>query len=128
VQRIEAEILIPGKGQPIQDGCVVLEGAQILFAGPLASAPEDQGAQVIRVPAVMPGLWDCHTHFAGALNSDTLKKLTDPTALAAMRVVGDARLALDAGFTSVRATASSSRAPSRRARWSARPSTPPARG
>lgn len=102
MQRIEAGALIPGRGQPIEDGCVVLEGTEILFAGPRASAPETPGAQVVRVAAVMPGLWDCHTHFAGALNSDTLRSLTDPSALEAMRVVGDARVALDAGFTTVR--------------------------
>jgi imidazolonepropionase-like amidohydrolase len=102
VKRIEAGVLIPGRGRPIQDGCVVLENAEILFAGPRASAPETPDAQLVRVPAVMPGLWDCHTHFAGALNSDTLQRLTDPSPLEAMRVVGDARLALDAGFTSVR--------------------------
>jgi imidazolonepropionase-like amidohydrolase len=102
LQRIEAEVLIPGRGAPVQDGCVVIDGPVLRYAGPLAEAPETPQAEVHRVPAVMPGLWDCHTHFMGILTPNLAELAATPPVLAAMRVTRDARLALDAGFTSVR--------------------------
>ena len=37
--RIEAELLIPGRGEPVRDGVVVLNGARISYAGPASMAP-----------------------------------------------------------------------------------------
>ncbi|HET6794500.1 MAG TPA: amidohydrolase family protein [Acidimicrobiales bacterium] len=100
--RIEAEVLVPGRGEPLRNGCVVIDGASLTYAGPAAGAPDTSGAEVHRVPAVMPGMWDCHGHFMGALVPDLATLATTPPALAALRVSRDARVALDAGFTSVR--------------------------
>ena len=102
MQRIEATVLIPGRGTPLRDGCVVLDGASIVFAGPRADAPPTPGADVFTVPAVMPGLWDCHAHFLGLVAANVEGVATTHVALSAMRVVSDARKALDAGVTSVR--------------------------
>ena len=55
-----------------------------------------------RVPAVMPGLWDCHAHFMGLLSPNVEELATTPPELSAMRVARDARVALEAGFTSIR--------------------------
>ena len=49
MHRIEAELLIPGRGDPIGDGVVVLDGPSISYAGPAAAAPPTPGAQVTRV-------------------------------------------------------------------------------
>ena len=38
MQRIHADLLIPGRGAPVQDGVVILDGAQIDYAGPAADA------------------------------------------------------------------------------------------
>jgi imidazolonepropionase-like amidohydrolase len=102
VQRIEAEVLVPGRGAPVRDGCVITDGAVLRYAGPAAQAPPTPDAQVHRVPAVMPGLWDCHGHFMGIRAPNLAEIATTPPLLAAMRVAGDAGAALDAGFTSVR--------------------------
>jgi imidazolonepropionase-like amidohydrolase len=102
VQRIEADVLVPGRGAPVPDGCVVADGPVLTYAGPSAQAPETPGAEVYRVPAVMPGLWDCHTHFMGIRTPNLAELATTPPALAALRVARDARVALEAGFTSVR--------------------------
>lgn len=102
MQRIEARTLIPGRGEPIMDGCVVIDGAALAYAGPASMAPDTPGAEVQRVAAVMPGLWDCHGHFMGVLTPDLATLATTPPALAALRVSRDARVALDAGFTSIR--------------------------
>jgi len=102
VERIEADILIPGRGESIHDGCVVVDGPTIAYAGPTAGAPATPGAAIYRVPAVMPGLWDCHAHFDGTLTLDLAELAINPPALMAMRVAKDAAVALQAGFTSIR--------------------------
>jgi len=56
VQRIEADVLVPGRGAPVQNGCVIIDGPVLRYAGPLAQAPQTPQADVHRVPAVMPGL------------------------------------------------------------------------
>ena len=102
MQRIEADVLIPGRGAPIANGCVILDGALISYAGPVAGAPATPGADTFVVPAVMPGLWDCHAHFLGLTAANVEGVATTHVALSAMRAVADARKALDAGVTSVR--------------------------
>jgi imidazolonepropionase-like amidohydrolase len=102
MQRIEAGVLVPGRGAPVPDGCVIVDGPVLRYAGPLAGAPPAPQAEVYRVPAVMPGLWDCHGHFLGLRAPNLADIATLPPVLAGMRVARDAKAALDAGFTSVR--------------------------
>ena len=102
MERIEADVLIPGRAEPIHGGCVVLDGSTIAYAGPIAGAPATPGAGMYRVPAVMPGLWDCHAHFMGLFTPDLAELATNAPALTAIRVARDAAMALQAGFTSVR--------------------------
>jgi len=102
MQRIEAGVLVPGRDAPVQDGCVIIDGPVLRYAGPLDQAPQTPQAEVHRVPAVMPGLWDCHAHFMGIRTPNLAELAAVPPAVAAMRVARDAAVALDAGFTSVR--------------------------
>ena len=102
MQRIHANLLIPGRGDPVEDGCVVLDGPVITYSGPAAAAPTTPDATVTEVPVVMPGLWDCHGHFMGVLTADLSQIVHLPKEVAAARAAADARAALDAGFTSVR--------------------------
>ena len=55
-----ADILIPGKGDPIKDGCLVVEGKKINFAGK-ASEMQDRDSNLPKthVKVLMPGMWDC---------------------------------------------------------------------
>lgn len=100
--RIEAEQLIPGRGEPIRDGVVVLEGSGIVYAGAAAEAPETPDADVVRVPTVMPGMWDAHCHLTGLLSADLSNLYRLPLGLRAARATADLRRALEAGVTSVR--------------------------
>src|ERR1700733_11289265 len=100
--RIEAELLIPGHGQPVRGGVVVLDGAQIGYAGPATTAPPTPDAAVSQVAAVMPGMWDCHGHFLGTRTFDLAQLPAEPLALRGARSARDLRAALDAGITSVR--------------------------
>jgi imidazolonepropionase-like amidohydrolase len=102
MHRIEAEILIPGRGHPIERGCVILDGATITYAGPSAQAPATPDATVTETVAVMPGMWECHGHFMGLTTADLNQIVVLPHALAAARATADAVAALEAGFTSVR--------------------------
>jgi imidazolonepropionase-like amidohydrolase len=100
--RIEAGLLIPGEGAPVRDAVVIADAAAISYAGPAADAPESPGAEVTTAAVVMPGMWDCHTHFLGSRVFDLAKMPQEPLALRAARSAVDLRNALDAGFTSVR--------------------------
>jgi imidazolonepropionase-like amidohydrolase len=103
MHRIEAGLLIPGKGDPVRDGVVILDGPRIGYAGPAASAPPAvPGMPVSRAVTVLPGLWDCHGHFLGTRTFDLGQLVLDPMALRGARSARDLRAALDAGVTSVR--------------------------
>jgi imidazolonepropionase-like amidohydrolase len=104
MHRIEAELLLPGRGDPIRGGVVLLDGPVISYAGPAAAAPdpESPGAPVTRVATVMPGMWECHGHLMGTRTFDLGRLPLEPEALRAARCTRDLRAALDAGITSVR--------------------------
>ena len=102
MQRITADLLIPGSGDPVRDGVVVLDGARISYAGPADGAPDTPGAGAYKTATVMPGLWDCHGHFMGSRTFDLGQLPLEPVALRAARSARDLRAALDAGVTSVR--------------------------
>jgi hypothetical protein len=55
MHRIEADLLVPGRGEPVSNGVVVLDGDRIGYAGPAAGAPETQHAARHRAVAVLPG-------------------------------------------------------------------------
>jgi imidazolonepropionase-like amidohydrolase len=102
MHRIEAELLIPGRGDPVRGGVVVLDGARIDYAGPAAMAPQTPDVPVSRAVTVMPGMWDCHGHFLGTRGFDLAQLPLEPEPLRAARCARDLRAALDAGITSVR--------------------------
>lgn len=102
MERIEAELLLPGSGEPVTDGVVVIDGPIISYAGPARKAPATPGATVHRTETVMPGMWDCHGHFLGVRTLDLGHLPLEPVQLRAARCARDLRSALDAGITSVR--------------------------
>ena len=102
MHRIEADLLIPGRGEPVPGGVVVLDGPRIGYAGPAGGAPPTPGASVSRAAAVMPGMWDCHGHFLGSRTFDLGRLPLESLALRGARSARDLRAALDAGITSVR--------------------------
>ena len=102
MERIEAELLIPGGTEPVSDGVVIIDGPAIGYAGPAGQAPATPGAMVHRAETVLPGLWDCHGHFLGVRSLDLGRLPLDPVPLRAARCAHDLAAALRAGITSVR--------------------------
>ena len=100
--RIDAALLIPGRGAPVPDATVVFDGPTLEYVGPSVGAPLVPGATVHRVAAVLPGLWDCHGHFFGVRTAAMSASYTDSLPLRAARAAKDAEIALQSGFTSVR--------------------------
>ena len=103
MERIEADVLIPGRGEPIRNGCVVIDGPTISYAGTIESAPQAAADDPVhRVPAVMPGMWDCHGHLMGLRSANIEETAKTSLPVLTARAVRDAETALMAGFTSER--------------------------
>ncbi|MDX1657982.1 MAG: amidohydrolase family protein [Nitriliruptorales bacterium] len=100
--RINADVLIPGRGDPVRDGVVVMEDGSITYAGPASDAPDTPEADSVDAAAVMPGMWECHGHFLGSRIADLRQSILEPAAARGARMAKDAEAAIRAGFTSVR--------------------------
>lgn len=100
--RIQADLLIPGRGAPVENGTVVLQDGEIAYAGPSAGAPATPEAAVFEVRTVLPGLWESHAHFFGVVRPDLLQLVTQPVARGAARCAVDLSRTLDGGITSAR--------------------------
>ena len=100
--RIEADLLIPGRGNPTQDGTVVLDGDVITYAGPTGDAPDTPNAEVTSVPVAMPGLWECHAHFVGIDSPNVEAQVFSPEPRLAARATVDLASTLMGGVTSAR--------------------------
>ena len=85
MERINAGLLIPGRGEPVRDATVLIDGARIGYAGPAAGAPATPGAVTRTAATVMPGMWDCHGHFMGSRALDLARLAQEPVALRAAR-------------------------------------------
>ena len=97
--------LIDGTGaDPIENAAIVFEGERILAAGPRGAVTIPRGASVIEAAGrtLLPGLIDCHVHFAGRSGYDLLRGLMTSPSLALLHAVPNARATLEAGVTTVR--------------------------
>ncbi|TPX10542.1 uncharacterized protein E0L32_008592 [Thyridium curvatum] len=105
---IQADLLIPGRGEPIKDGAVIIKGKKIEWAGRQTDLPEEfYYVTKYYVPVLMPGMWDCHTHFMGThvvgdLRESFKQFLPGRETLIGAVIVDDLEATLMAGFTSIR--------------------------
>ncbi len=98
--RIDADLMIPGRGEPFEGGSVVMDGGGIVYAGPRTDAPAAD--EVVEVETALPGLWECHGHFFGMSAPDLEVAVKEPVALQAGRATADITATLMGGVTSVR--------------------------
>ena len=100
---IDAKLLIPGRGEPIQDGSLLVRDATIIWVGQTKELPDELSISVrMGVPVLMPGLWDCHVHYFGLLKISVDFVAGTPQALSGIRSARDLVATLNAGVTSVR--------------------------
>ncbi|GKT48579.1 uncharacterized protein ColSpa_08760 [Colletotrichum spaethianum] len=105
---IVAELLIPGRGDPIKNAAVIVEDGKIVHVGKSDKLPEKyRSVKPVQVPVVMPGLWDVHTHFLGidvvtGIDTGLFDVLPGSNALIGAVIVQDLEETLMAGYTSVR--------------------------
>ncbi|KAM5358024.1 hypothetical protein ACJZ2D_015678 [Fusarium nematophilum] len=102
---IFADLLIPGRGDPVPDMAVGIsrkDGA-ITFVGPQSRLPSAMSSVPrTRVRYLLPGLWDCHSHFAGILHVDFPDFIQTHPAVCGAANARSFHDTLMAGFTSVR--------------------------
>ena len=102
---VESDLLVPGRGDPIRNGSIVVEGSKIKKVGTTDDlAQEFSHLPKYKVKILMPGMWDCHIHFIGVQKVawDAILESTLKPALVGARSAPDLIRLLDAGFTSVR--------------------------
>lgn len=103
---ILASLLLPGKEKPLHDQAILSDkkSGKIIYVGSPSKIPSEySNAHLQEVPVVMPGMWECHSHFMGAspnkpIDSENLA-MTNP-AEAGARNVRALKETLYAGFTS----------------------------
>lgn len=103
---VKAGKLIDGRGgAPLSDAVIVIEGEKIVAVG--ARLPIPAGAELIDLggETVLPGFIDCHVHLTGRVIGEgewQNARVRDLPQEDAIRGVRNARLTLEAGFTTVR--------------------------
>jgi imidazolonepropionase-like amidohydrolase len=109
ITAIRAGSLIdPVSGTAARDQIILIEGKTVKALGSKVAIP--RGATVLDLSgsAVMPGLFDAHTHLCMTVNlkrdagSYYYTTLNDPDSYRAIQGVANARSMLEAGFTTVR--------------------------
>ncbi|HEY7096272.1 MAG TPA: amidohydrolase family protein [Terriglobales bacterium] len=91
-------------GKILNDQAIVIEGDKIVSVGPAPSTQAPAGATVINLPnsTVLPGLIDSHVHLTGDIKNVGYRGLGISVPRATLTGARNARVTLDAGFTTVR--------------------------
>jgi len=105
-----AKLLDVRKGSYVQNAAIWIEGERIREVGPAsdiqAHAPQSANVIDLGSATVLPGLIDCHTHLMARIpdgpDGYTLNLATKSQAFRALEGAYDARITLEAGYTTVR--------------------------
>lgn len=100
--RVEAQALFRGYGDPIERGAVTIVDGVIDQVGPSSTVSTPDSALTYEAAFLMPGLWDSHIHFWGAVKGNSMARAFTNPGLAGARSVSDANTLIGEGITSVR--------------------------
>src|SRR5436305_11770490 len=91
-------------GKTLSDQGVVIEGDKIVSVGPMAQVQRSTGDRLTDLPnaTVLPGLTDAHTHLTGDPRNSGYQSVGISIPRATLTGARNARLTLEAGFTTVR--------------------------
>jgi imidazolonepropionase-like amidohydrolase len=91
-------------GKEAADQTIIVTGDTITAIAPTSSTPKQTGGREIDLSSmtVLPGLIDVHTHLTMDTNFDPYHELSTSVAKSALIGARNARVTLQAGFTSVR--------------------------
>jgi len=91
-------------GNTLSGQAIVIEDDKIVSVGPAADAKLAPGTETIDLPSatVLPGLIDAHTHLTADTNQIGYQALGISVPRAALTGAKNARITLEAGFTTVR--------------------------
>ena len=91
-------------GKTLTDQAIVIEGGKIVSVGPMAQTHRLSGDRFVDLPnaTVLPGLTDAHTHLTGDPKDVGPQALTISVPRATLTGARNARITLEAGFTTVR--------------------------
>jgi imidazolonepropionase-like amidohydrolase len=104
VTAIKAGTLIdPDAGSALTDQVILIRAGKIEAVGRGLAIPSGAAFIDLSYLTVLPGLIDCHTHLAdGAHGGDPISQLTKSASRVVLESVPNARVTLEAGFTTVR--------------------------
>jgi imidazolonepropionase-like amidohydrolase len=107
VQRVvhhAGKLLDVRSGKTLSDQTIVIEGGKIVSVGSAGQANRSSGDRFIEIPnaTVLPGLTDAHTHLTGDPQDVGPQALSISIPRATLTGARNARLTLEAGFTTVR--------------------------
>jgi imidazolonepropionase-like amidohydrolase len=99
-----AKLLEVKTGKTLADQAVVIEGDKIVSVGPMAQVQRSTSDRLIDLPnaTLLPGLTDAHTHLTGDPRNIGYQSLGISIPRATLTGARNARLTLEAGFTTVR--------------------------
>src|SRR5437588_5746771 len=99
-----AKLLEVKTGKRLADQAIVIEGEKIVSVGPMAQVRRSASDHLIDLPnaTVLPGLTDAHTHLTGDPRNIGYQSLGISIPRATLTGARNARLTLEAGFTTVR--------------------------
>src|SRR5207245_251545 len=99
-----AKLLEVKTGKTLADQAIVIDGDKIVSVGPMVQVQRSTSDRLIDLPnaTVLPGLTDAHTHLTGDPRNIGYQSLGISIPRATLTGARNARLTLEAGFTTVR--------------------------